>query len=56
MERTHKAREEHERQRKEFEQLIQELLEMQTMSEAARARVVISTLDEMQQQTEPVVL
>ena len=50
MERIQKAREEYERQRKESEQLIQELLEVQTMSETARIIGVRGARDEMQQQ------
>jgi septal ring factor EnvC (AmiA/AmiB activator) len=56
MERTQQAREEFERQRKESEQRIQELLEAQAMTEPARAGGDVRTIDKMQNQTEPVVI
>lgn len=56
MERTQQAREEFERRRKESEQRIQELLEAQAMTEAARAGGDGRTLDRMQNQTEPDVI
>ena len=54
--RTQQAREEYERQRRKSEQPIQELREAQTMSEATRGRGNGKLLDEIQQQTELVVI
>lgn len=50
------AREEYERQRKESQQRIQELLEAQKTYEARKAKEERSTLDEIQSQREPVII
>ena len=56
MELNRQAREEYERQRKESQQRIQELLEAQRTYEARKAREDRRMLDDIQQRREPVMI